>query len=132
MPTNASRQALPHFAIPLSRLRLPLTLPPPATIRPRSPANSIAGAASPSWRPIQRVPAGLLILRETLDLKEGFRHVTAMRTDRQGRAGRPQGEPLEPQDQTAVPAQPAQRHRDVGFARPLGEAAGVGERPQDD
>ena len=39
-------------------------------------------------------------------------------------AGRPQGEPLQPQDQAAVPAQPAQRHHDVRHARPLGAASG--------
>ena len=48
-----------------------------------------------------------------------------------GRAGRAQGEPLQPQDQAAVPAQPAQRHHDVGRARPLGPVARVGQRLQD-
>ena len=56
-----------------------------------------------------------------------FRHVAAMRSDRQDRAGRPQGEPLQPQDQAAVPAQSAERHDDLGRARPLG--ASCGSRP---
>src|SRR5262249_59573826 len=46
-------------------------------------------------------------------------------------AGRAQGQPLQHQDQAALPAQSAQRHHDLGRARPLGQAARVGERAQD-
>ena len=52
-------------------------------------------------------------------------------SDRQGPAGGPQGQPLEHQDQAALPAEPAQRHADLGCARPLGQAAHLGECAQD-
>jgi len=48
----------------------------------------------------------------------GFCNVPALRTDGQGPPGGPQGEPLEHQDQAALPAQPGQRHLHLGRARP--------------
>jgi hypothetical protein len=42
--------------------------------------------------------------------ERGFRDVAALRTDGQGPAGGPQGEPLQYQDQAPVPAEPVQRH----------------------
>jgi hypothetical protein len=42
----------------------------------------------------------------------------ALRANRKDTPDRASREPFEPQDQTAVPAEPAQRHADVGFARP--------------
>ena len=39
-------------------------------------------------------------------MKEDFNDVAALRTDSQGSPGRPQGQPLQYQDQAAVPAEP--------------------------
>src|SRR5262249_9535211 len=63
--------------------------------------------------------------------KTRFLNVTAVRTHRQKCAGWAQGQPLQHQDQAAFPAQSAQRHHDIGRARPLGQAARVGKRAQD-
>src|SRR6185312_14802976 len=57
-------------------------------------------------------------------------HVAALRTDRQRAFGRPQGQPLEHQDQAPVHAEPVQRDADVRHARPLSSRAGVGERAE--
>src|SRR6266702_2907962 len=48
----------------------------------------------------------------------GFCNVPALRTDGQGPPSGPQGEPLEHQDQAALPAEPGQRHLHLGRPRP--------------
>src|SRR6478735_3250702 len=50
--------------------------------------------------------------------KRILQDVPALRTDGQGPAGGPQGEPLEHQDQAPVLAEPVQRHLHLGRARP--------------
>src|SRR5215218_3650770 len=55
-------------------------------------------------------------------------HVAPLRTHRQGRALGPPREPLEPQDQAQVPAEPRERDAPVRRAAALGAPAGVGER----
>ena len=52
-------------------------------------------------------------------------------SDRQRPAERPQGEPLQPQVQAAVSAEPVQRQRDFRRARTLGEAAHLGQCVED-
>src|SRR3954470_6841811 len=69
-------------------------------------------------------------LRGSRSFFRGFRHVAPLRADRQGPPGWPQGQPLEYQDQAAVSAKPAERYADVGRARPLGQAAHFGKRPE--
>ena len=51
-------------------------------------------------------------------MEEDFCNVPALRTDGQGPPDGSQGEPLEHQDQAALPAEPGQRHLHLGRARP--------------
>lgn len=58
-------------------------------------------------------------------------NVPALRTDGQGPPGGPQGEPLEHQDQAALPAEPHQRHLHLGRARPQRAPARLDQRAQE-
>ena len=64
-------------------------------------------------------------------MEEDFRDVPALRTDGQGPADGPQGEPLEHQDQAALPAEPGQRHLHLGRARPQRAPARLDQRAQE-
>src|ERR1700752_370253 len=57
--------------------------------------------------------------------------VTALRTDGQERAGGPQGEPLQYQDQTALHAEPVQRDLHFRSARPQYTPARLHQRDQE-
>ena len=64
-------------------------------------------------------------------MEEDFSNVPALRTDGQGPPGGPQGEPLEHQDQAALPAEPGQRHLHLGRARPQRAPARLDQRAQE-
>src|ERR1700716_516693 len=63
-------------------------------------------------------------------MEEEFCDVAALRTDGQGPAGGPQGEPLQYQDQAPVPAEPVQRHFHLRRAGTERAVAGFDQRDQ--
>src|ERR1700687_625253 len=64
-------------------------------------------------------------------MEEDFENVAALRTDGQGPPGRPQGQPLQHQDQAPVPAEPVQRHLHFRRARTQRAPKGVDQRAQE-
>src|SRR6476659_62882 len=79
-------------------------------------------------------PPAYTVRRSALDprrMRGICSHVMALRADRKDAPDRAPREPFEPQDQAAVSAQPAQRHADVRFTRPLGAPANFRQRAQD-
>ena len=64
-------------------------------------------------------------------MEEDFENVPALRTDGQGPPDGPQGEPLEHQDQAALPAEPRQRHLHLGRARPQRAPARLDQRAEE-
>jgi hypothetical protein len=70
-----------------------------------------------------------------MDRSRGWKRISqdvaALRTDGQGPASRPQGEPLQYQDQAPVPAEPVQRHLHFRRARPQRAPARLDQRDQE-
>jgi hypothetical protein len=64
-------------------------------------------------------------------MEEDFRYVAALRTDGQGPPDRPQGQPLQHQDQAALPAEPVQRDLHLGHAGAQRSAARLHQRDQE-
>src|SRR5205807_6861601 len=79
------------------------------------------------WTPAQAVRCAC---REA-GMTEDLANVSALRTDGQGPASGSQGEPLEHQDQAALPAEPVQRHLHLGRARPQRAPARLDQRDQE-
>src|SRR5215469_13014716 len=97
--------------------RLRLTLTSAATIGPRDPQTSeqAARGARDRW--------------DFVTVK-GFDHGMAMRVDRKDAPDRPPGQPLQPQNQTAVFAQSPQCDAYLGRAQPFGAFADFGKRAE--